>query len=205
MIFFSKRIPSKKFHINHMSNKHIMECEILDRQIFLSNSSRTDFSKELKKTNTEYFIISMEEKNDKFLYSCLKFFFRLLPYYKTNFKIVGYIGLWYILEEAHIVSIGIDQDYRNCGLGEFLMIGAIDSAINRNVELVTLEVRISNYSAKKLYSKFGFNEVGIRKNYYFDNREDALIMTTNSILNSNYQEEFYKIYQTQLKIYKESS
>ena len=57
----------------------------------------------------------------------------------------------------------------------------------------------------KLYSKFGFNEVGIRKNYYFDNREDALIMTTNSILNSNYQEEFYKIYQTQLKIYKESS
>jgi len=85
------------------------------------------------------------------------------------------------------------------------MIGAIDSAINRKAELVTLEVRISNYSAKKLYSKFGFNEVGIRKNYYFDNREDALIMTTNSILNSNYQEEFYKIYQTQLKIYKESS
>ena len=139
------------------------------------------------------------------MHTFLRRFFRLLPYYKTNFKIVGYIGLWYILGEAHIVSIGIDQDYRNCGLGEFLMIGAIDSAINRNAELVTLEVRISNYSAKKLYSKFGFNEVGIRKNYYFDNREDALIMTTNSILNSNYQEEFYKIYQTQLKIYKESS
>ncbi len=155
MIFFSKKIPNTKFHIKRMKNKHVQQCEVLDRQIFLSNSSRTDFSKELKKTNTEYFIISMED--------------------------------------------------RNCGLGEFLMIGAIDSAINRNAELVTLEVRISNYSAKKLYSKFGFNEVGIRKNYYFDNREDALIMTTNSILNSNYQEEFYKIYQTQLKIYKESS
>lgn len=205
MKFFSKRIQNKIFHIKRMKNKDVQQCEILDRQIFFSDSSRTYFSKELKKNNTEYFIISMEEKKDKFFYICLKLLFWLLPYCKTNFKIVGYIGLWYILEEAHIVSIGVDQGYRNCGLGEFLMIKAIDSAINKNSELVTLEVRISNHSAQKLYSKFGFNEVGIRKNYYLDDREDALIMTTDSILNSNYQEKFNKIYQTQLKIYKESS
>ena len=205
MKFFSKKIPNKIFHIKRMKNKHVQQCEILDRQIFFSDSSRTDFSKELKKNNTEYFIINMEEKNNKIFFTFLKLFFWLLPYCKTNFKIVGYIGLWYILEEVHIVSIGIDIDYRNCGLGEFLMIGAIDSAINNNAELATLEVRRSNHSAQKLYSKFGFNEVGIRKNYYLDDREDALIMTTSSILNSNYQEEFYKIYQAQLNIYKESS
>ena len=85
------------------------------------------------------------------------------------------------------------------------MIAAIESAINKNSEVVTLEVRVSNYAAQKLYSKFGFNKEGIRKNYYLDDREDALIMTTNSILNLNYQNFFYKIYKNELEIYREFS
>ena len=195
-----------------MKNKHVTECEILDRQIFITNSSRTDFRKELKKNNAEYFIIVMENKNytdlgNRFLNLVSKSFFQLIDFFifKTTYKIVGYVGLWYILQEAHIVSIGVDVGHRNCGLGKFLMIAAIESAINKNSEVVTLEVRVSNYAAQKLYSKFGFNKEGIRKNYYLDDREDALIMTTNSILNLNYQNFFYKLYKDQLEIYKDFS
>ena len=104
-----------------------------------------------------------------------------------------------------VSEYAVDNDYRSCGLGEFLMIGAIDSAINNSSELLTLEVRVSNHKAQKLYSKFGFKQKGVRKNYYLDDREDALIMTTESILNSNYQNLFDNIYQNQLNIYNEFS
>ncbi|MBN18381.1 MAG: ribosomal-protein-alanine N-acetyltransferase [Chloroflexi bacterium] len=212
MLFISKKIPNKKFRIKLMKNKHIDDCEKLDKKIFNSNSSRTDFNKELNKNNTEYFILIMEDKiNISLTLSKVKFYIlhillkSFFSKYQTEFKIVGYIGLWYVLDEVHIVSIAVDNDYRSCGLGEFLMIGAIDSAINNSSELLTLEVRVSNHKAQKLYSKFGFKQKGVRKNYYLDDREDALIMTTESILNSNYQNLFDNIYQNQLNIYNEFS
>ena len=101
--------------------------------------------------------------------------------------IAGFVGLWYITDEAHIVAIGVRSEYRGLGLGEALLIAAIEQAIEREAQVVTLEVRVSNYVAQNLYKKYGFTERGIRKGYYSDNREDALIMTTGELSDTDYR------------------
>ena len=103
--------------------------------------------------------------------------------------IVGFVGLWYMVDEAHIVSIGVRREYRSYGLGELLLISAIEQALEMESRVVTLEVRVSNYVAQNLYKKYKFTERGTRKGYYSDNREDALIMTTEPIRTDSYREE----------------
>lgn len=100
--------------------------------------------------------------------------------------LLGYVGIWLIGEngrDAHIVSIATKKSCRGRGVGEGLLIGAIDIAILNNCKIVTLEVRDSNYVAQSLYRKYGFAKVGIRKAYYSDNQEDATIMTTDDLDN----------------------
>ena len=95
--------------------------------------------------------------------------------------IVGFLGAWYASDEAHIVSVGVRRDYRGRGVGELLLLGAIEQAFARRASVLTLEVRASNQVAIHLYRKYGFRERGVRKDYYQDNREDAMIMTTDPI------------------------
>ena len=104
----------------------------------------------------------------------------------TPRSIVGFLGTWYAVDQAHIVSVGVADGYRRRGIGELLLIAAVEHAAARNAETITLEVRKSNTAARALYEKYGFNERGIRKRYYSDNREDALIMTTDSIQMESY-------------------
>ena len=101
--------------------------------------------------------------------------------------IVGFLGTWYMPDEAHIVSVGVRSDYRGFGIGELLLIGAIEQALRRRMPTVTLEVRKSNYIAQNLYKKYGFKKMGVRKRYYSDNREDALIMTASAIHSLEYR------------------
>lgn len=91
-------------------------------------------------------------------------------------KIVGYGGVWYILEEGHITNIAIDPDFRKHGLGQKLVAEMIVEAVKNNIHQMTLEVRKSNIPAIKLYEKMGFEIAGVRPKYYTDNQEDALIM-----------------------------
>ncbi|NLX61945.1 MAG: ribosomal protein S18-alanine N-acetyltransferase [Tissierellia bacterium] len=91
-------------------------------------------------------------------------------------QVVGYGGIWLIIDEGHITNIAVDEKYRNKGIGSKIMEGLIQLCIDRNIVSMTLEVRKSNEAAKALYKKFGFKEYGIRKGYYQDNNEDAIIM-----------------------------
>ncbi len=95
--------------------------------------------------------------------------------------LIGFVGTWYMVDEAHIVSVGVRTDFRSRGIGELLLIGAIEQARKRRMKSVTLEVRTSNHIAQNLYAKYGFRNVGVRKAYYTDNHEDALIMTLHGI------------------------
>ncbi len=90
--------------------------------------------------------------------------------------ILGYIGLWFMVDESHVVSIAVDPEYRENGLGKMLMEAGIIESMLAGMNAMTLEVRKSNIAAKKLYEKLGFNSVGIRPKYYEDNKEDAIIM-----------------------------
>ncbi len=107
--------------------------------------------------------------------------------------IAGFLGTWYMVDEAHIVSVGVRDRYRRSGIGEMLLIAAIEQAMIRGAGVVTLEVRSSNRPAINLYRKYGFSERGVLKSYYADNREDALIMTTEPIQHPDYREFFLKL------------
>lgn len=106
----------------------------------------------------------------------------------TSEYLVGYIGVWLMVDEAHIVAVAVRESYRGRGLGELLLAEAIDLALESQMESVTLEVRKSNLLAQALYEKYRFLKVGVRKRYYSDNHEDALIMTTPPIQHESYRE-----------------
>ena len=91
-------------------------------------------------------------------------------------KVVGYGGIWLIIDEGHVTNIAVDKEYRGLGLGNKLLEGLIQLCIDRDIKHITLEVRKSNEVAKGLYKKYGFKECGIRPGYYTDNNEDAIIM-----------------------------
>jgi ribosomal-protein-alanine N-acetyltransferase len=110
------------------------------------------------------------------------------PVALTTEYLVGYIGVWLMVDEAHIVAVAVREAYRGRGLGELLLAEAIDLAIENRMESVTLEVRKSNILAQDLYEKYRFLKVGVRKRYYSDNHEDALIMTTPPIQHESYRE-----------------
>jgi ribosomal-protein-alanine N-acetyltransferase len=93
-----------------------------------------------------------------------------------------------MVDQAHIVAIAVREEYRRRGLGELLLSESIDMALSNGQESVTLEVRRSNESAQTLYEKYRFLKVGVRRRYYTDNHEDALIMTTPPINTGAYAE-----------------
>jgi [ribosomal protein S18]-alanine N-acetyltransferase len=93
-------------------------------------------------------------------------------------EIVAYGGTWLMVDEAHITTFAVHPRYRRRRIGERLLLALMDLSIDRHAREATLEVRLSNLPARRLYEKYGFRPVGIRPRYYSDNQEDALIMTT---------------------------
>jgi len=91
--------------------------------------------------------------------------------------VVGYIGFWYVVDEAHISTLAVHPAYRGRGIGAQLLAAMLREAAGLGARLATLEVRVGNLAAQRLYLKFGFEEVGRRPAYYRDNAEDALLMT----------------------------
>ncbi|MCK8485761.1 ribosomal protein S18-alanine N-acetyltransferase [Paenibacillus sp. MBLB2552] len=91
-------------------------------------------------------------------------------------KPIGYAGMWTILDEAHITNIAVRSAYRGRHLGEQLLSRMMDWAAELGMVRMTLEVRVSNTVARALYEKMGFAPAGVRKGYYSDNHEDAIIM-----------------------------
>ncbi|MGA9048250.1 MAG: ribosomal protein S18-alanine N-acetyltransferase [Dehalococcoidia bacterium] len=101
--------------------------------------------------------------------------------------LAGMAGIWMMVDEAHIVTIAVRKVHKNQGLGEWLLISIIGLATRLNAKVVTLEVRVSNTIAQRLYEKYGFTKAGTRKKYYSDNGEDALIMTTGDLTSPEYR------------------
>ena len=90
--------------------------------------------------------------------------------------VIGHCGMWIVLDECHITNVAVRKRLRGQGIGEGLMREAVRLCNEMKVKLMTLEVRVSNRTAQNLYRKMGFQDGGIRKNYYSDDREDALVM-----------------------------
>jgi ribosomal-protein-alanine N-acetyltransferase len=103
-------------------------------------------------------------------------------------SIIGYIGLFFQIDEAHITAVGVHSAYRGQGIGELLLISGLELAQLRGASEATLEVRVSNNIAQSLYHKYAFAEKGIRPKYYTDNNEDAMIMTTDDLQSQGYKD-----------------
>ena len=104
-------------------------------------------------------------------------------------QIIGFAGMWQSFDEAHVTTIGVDPAYRGQNLGELLLLSMFDAALARGANWLTLEVRVTNEPAQALYRKYGFTVHGVRKRYYSDNNEDALIMWSRALSEPDVQAE----------------
>jgi [ribosomal protein S18]-alanine N-acetyltransferase len=148
-------------------------CARVEREAFPSLFPPTSFARELNNRLANYLVVE--------------------PLHGPEAEpgdVVGFIGVWYMADEAHIVNVGVANEHRGNGLGELLLIAAVEHAQLQRASMVTLEVRESNFIARNLYRKYGFTERGLRKAYYSDNREDAVIMTTEPIAEPPFREGF---------------
>ncbi len=124
----------------------------------------------------------------------------LTKYYSaktSDGELVGYAGTWHIIDEGHITTIAVKKEYLRNHIGEAIIQKIIEDCYKNNIKYLTLEVRVSNIPAIKLYEKYGFQSLGTRKGYYQDNDEDALIMWTENIFydkfKNNYEENCKKL------------
>lgn len=140
-------------HIIPMRKEHIEQVSRLDALCFAVPWTKKAFENEMANNLACYHIL------------------------EDQGKIVGYGGYWHVLNEAHITNIAILPSRWRQGLGGKLLDYLISDARGRGVNWMTLEVRVSNVGARRLYEKYGFRQTGVRPCYYSDNREDALIMT----------------------------
>lgn len=97
---------------------------------------------------------------------------------RSGARVVGFGGLWLMVDEAHVTTFGVHPDWRRMGIGRRMLVALLDLAVDLRASRVTLEVRVGNEAAQRLYSELGFEVAGRRVAYYTDDGEDALVMTT---------------------------
>ncbi len=132
------------------------------------------------------------------LFNHNRFFANELPSSGKEY-IVGFAGFWIMVGEAHITNIAVRVPYRRQGIGERLLISVIDMATELNAHTITLEVRASNTAAQSLYQKYGFTQVGLRRGYYSDNKEDGVLMSTENITSAQFQAHLNRLKQAHSK------
>ena len=113
--------------------------------------------------------------------------------YTQDNKMAGYMGLWKIIDEAHVTNLAVHPDFRRKGVAKALLLNALDECYREKIKYLTLEVRVSNDGAIKLYESFGFKSLGVRKKYYQNNNEDALIMWSENIFSDNYKKHYEEL------------
>ena len=139
--------------IEYMTLAHLEDVYAIELNSFSIPWEKEDFIKELNENKMAIYIVAFLDD-----------------------EIVGYGGMWHIINEGHITNIAASEQYRRRGIGTAILRRMIEIANEKEMIGITLEVRVGNESAMKLYSKFGFKAEGLRKNYYTDTKEDAVIM-----------------------------
>src|SRR5262245_31104166 len=112
---------------------------------------------------------------------------------RADGEIVGYGGMWLMVDEAHITTFAVHPAWRRQRIGERLLLASPALASARQAHEATLEVRLSNLAARRLYEKYGFRPVGLRPRYYSDDNEDALIMTTEPLTEPRMRERLQRL------------
>jgi len=141
-----------------MRRRHLKRVLKIERAVYTRPWSRGLFISELGLRNTRTYFVA-----------------------RTGLKVVGYGGLMEVSDEGHITTLAVDPDCQRRGIATQLLLALVAAAQKHNTTDVTLEVRVSNHAAQECYRQFGFAPAGIRKNYYPESKEDALIMWVHEI------------------------
>ena len=182
-----------RYQVRVMTEADIDQVAEIERESFPTTWPRTAYRRELSNTLARYLVLVDREHEPqpprtKSRSGLMRILRRPEEAPQTTDFIVGYVGVWLLVDEAHVVAIAVREAYRRRGLGESLLVGAIEVALENRQESVTLEVRRSNTGAQALYEKYRFLKVGVRRRYYSDNHEDAIIMSTPPIQDRAYRE-----------------
>ena len=183
-----------RYEARTMTLADIAQVAAIEQEAFPTSWPQTAYRRELANKLARYVVVTdgsraaPEAGPQMPRRSLLRFFRHVEELQPTTDYIAGYVGLWLMVDEAHIVAIAVREAYRGRGLGELLLIRAIELASDSRVDNVTLEVRRSNLVAQALYEKYQFLKVGVRARYYSDNHEDAVIMSTPPVHSEAYRE-----------------
>jgi ribosomal-protein-alanine N-acetyltransferase len=145
-----------QFSIRNMDISDLPEVMKIDSLSFPAPWTKEVYEQELLKNDFAHYFVIVHEN-----------------------EIAGYVGIWIVFDDAQITNIAVAPHYRGKGIGEKLFGFALTYSFQLGAQKLSLEVRPSNYVAKNMYKKFGLKEGGIRKNYYPDNGEDAIVMWVN--------------------------
>lgn len=148
-------IGIRVLHIRPMTAGDLPSVHLIERASFTTPWPAQAYRQELETNRLAYYLVAL-----------------------IGERVVGYGGIWLMVDEAHVTTFAVHPAYRRRRIGERMLIALLDLAVDRQAREATLEVRLSNLPARRLYEKYGFRPVGIRPRYYSDNQEDALIMTT---------------------------
>lgn len=140
--------------IIEMGLEHVDEVAEIERLSFSTPWSKDSIEMEVSKNKCAKYIVAVKDN-----------------------RVVGFAGMWLIIDEGHITNIAVHPDFRGQGIGNMLVEGLLEECKKKGISYLTLEVRRSNQVAINLYKKYGFEIYGIRKNYYQDTMEDAFIMS----------------------------
>lgn len=149
------RSASVPLLFERMTAKDIETIAAIERVSYTSPWTRRMFESELWENPFSFAYVAREEEHR---------------------RIVGYVLFWLVYDELHLMNVAVDPAWRRRGIGEELVRFALETGGRRGVRIATLEVRVSNQTAQSLYRKFGFYQVGVRRNYYREPKEDALLL-----------------------------
>lgn len=204
------------YYVRPMRKEDIPQVSRIDREAFPTMLPPPNFERELRNQMTHFYVVCDEDKKVDLpdvpvtrtgtsgLMNRLKRWFvpdqgiedDMVHPENHNDLICGYVGFWVMADEAHITTIAVSEELQRRGIGELLLLTVFNRARELYANVVTLEVRVSNTGAQNLYLKYGFKQVGVRKAYYTDNREDAYIMTTGDITSSECHSQMRELYKS---------
>lgn len=206
------------FYVRPMRKEDLAQVKEIDREAFPTQWPPPDYRRELQNPLARLIVVCDESKKVtepeveappekgisklaskvRRLWRHERFFGNKLPPSDRQY-VVGFASIWVMADEAHLTNIAVRKQYQRQGIGEQLLISIIDLAAELKADFITLEVRISNTAAQSLYSKYGFTQVSVRRGYYTNNREDALLMSTESITSAPFQARFQRLKQAHVK------
>ena len=147
-----------------MRRRHIPQVLEIERRVYPRPWTMTLFLSEIVQRSTRFYIVA-----------------------RVRRRVVGYAGLMVFGDEAHVTNIAVDPDVQRRKVASRLLFALVTEARRREASACTLEVRVANHKAQRLYQQFGFAPVGIRKNYYAETGEDALIMWAEGLQSPAYE------------------